>query len=193
MWFRISFVLLLFIIFSGCVEKRTRPPVTRETAVSRELLAIVERDQQLRYNDTLDYAIIAESDRSNRERIYELLARGEITESKNLFHAAIILQYADPSSCPECFLLAYHLSLEAVNRGFDDARSLAATSLDRYLVFTGHPQKYGTQIGTDSVGVSYLYEYDNLTTDSMRRLWDIPPLDSLKAHIEALNRDVDPQ
>ena len=192
MWFRISFVLL-FIIFSGCIEKRTRPPVTRETAVSRELLAMVEKDQQLRYNDTLDYAIIAESDRINRERIYELLAQGEITESKNLFHAAIIIQHADPSSCPECFLLAYHLSLEAVDRGFDNARSLTAASLDRYLIFTGHPQKYGTQVGTDSVGASYIYEYDHLTTDSMRRLWDVPPLDSLKTHIKALNRNVDSQ
>ena len=186
-------LILSLALLAGCIEKRTQPPITRESAVTGELLAMVEEDQQVRYNDSLDAAAVAAVDRTHRDRIFELLAAGEITEPKNLFNAALILEHADPATCVECYLLAHRLASVAVNRGFEEARSLAAATLDRYLVMTGHPQKYGTQIGVDSFGNSYLYTVDSLTTDSMRRLWDVPSLDSLKARVEALSRGKDLQ
>ncbi|MFZ5980897.1 MAG: hypothetical protein ACOYVF_09735 [Candidatus Zixiibacteriota bacterium] len=182
-------VALALAIFSGCIERRTRPPLTKESVVSVELLSMVEEDQQMRYHDTLDAAVVAKADRVHRERIFELLAAGEITEPNNLFYAAVILQNADSANCSECFLIAYYLATRAVELGLDEARSLAATSLDRYLVLTGKPQKYGTQIGKDSLGKSYIYTIDSLTTDSMRRLWDVPSLDSLKAKVATYNQE----
>jgi len=148
---------------------------------------MVTADQRLRSDDTLDYGIVAETDRLHREVVFELLAEGAITEATDLHRAALILQHADPSSCRECYFLAYQLAKRAVELGLDNARGMVAGCLDRYLVFSGKPQKYGTQYNQDSVGIWYLFPIDTLTSDSQRVVWNVPPLDSLKIEIDLLN------
>jgi hypothetical protein len=186
------YLLLVFIIpalfLLSCIERRTKEPPDRETPVSAELLAMVEEEQQMRYNDTLDWKVVAEADLKHRRRVFELLAQGAITEPENLYWAALIMDHADPSSCRECYWLAYCLAREAVNRGFEEARNLAATCLDRSLVYSGQPQKYGTQFYQDSTGRWYLFNIDSLTTDSERVLWQVPKLNSLKARLDSMNQ-----
>jgi len=149
---------------------------------------MVAEDQNLRMNDTIDYGIVAEADRQHREVVMDLLAQGKISDSKDLHRAALLLQHADPSSCRECYLLAHKLAMEAVRKGRDEARNLAAATLDRYLVFSNKPQKYGTQSNTDSTGHWYLFPVDPSTTDSMRAEMHVAPLDSLLAEIDAWNQ-----
>ena len=183
----IFFVPALF--FLNCIEKRTKEPPSRETPVGTELLAMVEEEQQLRYNDTLDWKIVAETDLKHCRRVMELLAQGAITEPENLYWAALIMEHADPSTCRECYWLAYYLAREAVNKGFEEARNLTATCLDRSLVYSNQPQKYGTQTYQDSTGKWYLFNIDSLTTDSERVLWQVPKLNSLKTHLDSLNQN----
>lgn len=188
---KIFFLFLIILLpLAGCIERRTQATFDKETSVSRELAAMVEEDQRIRYNDSLEWSVVAAIDLKHRQRIFELLVKGEITEPKNLYHAALILQHAEPSSCQECYYLAYLLAYEAVARGYEEARNLTATCLDRYLVFSGLPQKYGTQFNRDSTGHWYLFEIDSLTTDSERQVWDVKPLEVIKAQIEKMNRNI---
>jgi hypothetical protein len=77
-------------------------------------------------------------------------------------------------------MISYYLAVESARKGFGEARRLAAESFDKYLLASGLPQKYGTQIGKDLFGRYRLYNYDSTTTDKERSDWDVPPLDSLK-------------
>jgi len=179
----------LSLLFLNCVEKRTQATTNRETPIAAELLTMVDEEQRLRYNDTLDWSVVAAADLRHRQRVFELLAQGAISEPENLYRAALVLQHADPSSCRECYRLAYYLALEAVNKGFEEARNLAATCLDRSLVYSGQPQKYGTQFYQDSVGRWYLFDIDSLTTDSERVLWQVPRFDSILVRLEKMNQN----
>ncbi len=178
-------LLVLFLL--SCVERRPAQGGNTRREVSTLLDTMIKEDQQLRSDDSIDWARVVEADQRHREMIFEWLAKGEITDPEDLYNAAFLLQHADPATCRECYLLAYQLSTEAVRQGFRSARYLSALNLDRYLVFSGKPQKFGTQYNTDSAGVYYLFPIDSATTDDERAEWDVDPLDTIKARIVGLN------
>jgi hypothetical protein len=70
---------------------------------------------------------------------------------------------------------------------YPGARWLAAASKDRYLMWSGKPQLYGTQFKKDKDGPWYLWQVDPAITDEERAKWDVPPLARAKARVEALN------
>jgi hypothetical protein len=149
------------------------------SAVTEALEQLVLKSQELRQNDTIDYSVVAELDRQHREQVFEMISRGLVTEPPDLYHAAILLQHADPNTCRDCYLLAHHLARRAAELGHEPSKYMAAATLDRYLVFSGKPQKYGTQFNTDSLGNEYIFPIDSLTSDSERAVWNVPPFDSI--------------
>ena len=167
--------------------------VRQDSTILAGLETMVAEDQTLRGIDTLDYSVIHAADMQHRQAVFVMLADNEIVSARAKYLAALLLQHADPSTCAECYLLAHQLSLSALNMGYEPARVLAATNLDRYLVFTGQPQKYGTQSNIDSTGQWYLYPVDSSVSDTERRKWGIQPLDSLKAEIDGLNSEKGPK
>jgi hypothetical protein len=52
---------------------------------------------------------------------------------------------------------------------------MAAAAYDRWLMYQGRPQKYGTQFTTDGKS-QRLWDVDPATTDEERAAWDVPPL-----------------
>ncbi len=182
-------VILLLILTVSCVERRSARPDRDKPTVSIQLAEMVREDQRLRADTTLEWSFIKEADQRHREEVFRLLVAGDITAAADQLDAAKLLQHADPSTCSECYLLAYQLSMAAVEQGLDDARYIAALNLDRYLVFSGNPQKYGTQYNTDSTGYYYLFPVDSLTTDSMRSEWNVEPLDSIRARLARWNEE----
>ncbi len=52
---KIFFLFLIILLpLAGCIERRTQATFDKETSVSRELAAMVEEDQRIRYNDSLE-------------------------------------------------------------------------------------------------------------------------------------------
>ncbi|MEW5994788.1 MAG: hypothetical protein AB1744_10380 [Candidatus Zixiibacteriota bacterium] len=180
-------LILLTLATSACIRRVEQPRSQKTSEAAEQLAEMVRVDQELRLNDTLDCSVVAEASRRHRAAVYELLARSAIAEPQDLFNAALLLQHADPNSCRECYLLAHHLARQAADLGYNPARYLSAATLDLYLVFGNQPQKYGTQYNVDSLGRHYLFPVDDLTSDSERAVWDVPPLDSLKVRVERLN------
>lgn len=128
-----------------------------------------------------------ERDQARRHRVAACVAAGEITTGEDAFYAASILQHGD---MPEDAWQAHVLALDAAGRGYAPARWLAAAAYDRWRMYQGHPQKYGTQYVADGRR-QRLWDVDPATTDADRAQWDVPPLAEQVRKAEEATR-VDP-
>jgi hypothetical protein len=68
-----------------------------------------------------------------------------------------------------------YASIAARNGIPQRARWLTAAAYDRWLMYQGKPQKYGTQYVHDGVR-HRLWDVDPTTTDAERAAWKVPPL-----------------
>jgi hypothetical protein len=88
------------------------------------------------------------------------------------FHAARIFQHGEEA---EDARTAHQLALASVKLGEPRARWMAAAAYDRWMMYQGKPQRYGTQFVSDGRR-HRLWDVDPATTDSERAQWDVPPL-----------------
>lgn len=139
---------------------------------------------------TAAYRALRERDRERRARaldvIAELRGRGErdVPSDADLYHAAWLFNHGET---PDDARQGHELAREAAERGHAHARWLAAASYDRWCMYDGRPQLYGTQFVPD--GVRYrLWDLDPSTTDAERAAWNVPPLAEQLARAEALTR-----
>ncbi|MCE1228616.1 MAG: hypothetical protein LWX11_03900 [Firmicutes bacterium] len=142
---------------------------------------MAQADQAVRLSGDSD----PEADDVRQKRVLSLLAEGKIQDAEAKECAALILQHSGLTFCEgalkaisvDNFLLAHLLAKGAVEQGRDSARWLAAASLDRYLVFSGKPQKYGTQTVLDPKSNKMVVPpIDPVTTDEERARWHVEPL-----------------
>ncbi|MFS0920919.1 hypothetical protein [Brevibacillus sp. 179-C 1.1 NHS] len=118
-----------------------------------------------------------ERDQIRRQRVQKMHADGEMREAIDFFHAALIFQHGETLTD---WYTAHNWAREAALLGYEDARWLAAVSLDRWLVHQGRPAKYGNQL--ISFGPVYRFPLvEASTTDEERMEWKIPPFYSLLA------------
>ena len=130
-----------------------------------------ERAEHPRYG-TAEYAALRKRDHARRERVQALLAAGEVESAEDYYHAALIYQHGDQV---EEAAQAYLLAAKGAALGYRPARWLAAAAYDRWQMYQGLPQKYGTQFVPD--GNRYrLWDVDPATTDAERAAWDVPSL-----------------
>jgi hypothetical protein len=71
-----------------------------------------------------------------------MLATGEFRSAEDFKEAAFVFQHGNN---PEDCLFAHVLALEALMRGDESAKWIAASTLDRYLQSIKQPQVFGTQ------------------------------------------------
>jgi TPR repeat protein len=137
--------------------------------------------------DTPEYRALRERDRRRRERAAELLAGLEASgaaSSDDLYHAAWLFNHGDQ---PAEARRAHELAREAAERGHRPARWLAAAAYDRWCMYEGQPQRYGTQFVPDGVR-HRLWDVDPATTDEERAAWDVPPLAEQLRRADELTR-----
>jgi hypothetical protein len=158
-----------------------------------ELLALYNADRQERVDQpcmgTPAYTAMRERDRQRRLRAAAILAILSAPEEADLYHAALLFQHGDE---PEDAWRAYELAREATERGDERARWLTAAAYDRWLMYQGRPQKYGTQYVQDGVR-HRLWDVDPATTDADRTAWNVPPLAEQHRKAEEATRIDPPQ
>jgi hypothetical protein len=156
------------------------------------LLAALHADDQREHAavppvGTAAYAELRERDRVRRERAEVALARlraaGTVSPA-DLHPAAWLLHHGDTLADAE---RAHLLAREAAERGSGAARWLAAAAYDRWCMYAGRPQRYGTQIVPDGVR-HRLWDVDPATSDAQRAVWDVPPLAVMQARAAELTR-----
>ena len=136
---------------------------------------------------TAAYAALRRRDRERRARAVAALARlrgADVAAPEALYHAAWLLNHGE---APDEARQAHALAREAAARGLAPARWLAAAAYDRWCMYEGRPQRYGTQIVPD--GVRYrVWDVEPATTDAERAAWDVPALAVQEARAAALTR-----
>jgi hypothetical protein len=150
-----------------------------------ELAVLAEEDQAVRRGQA-----VARTDDERRARVLELLAGGAVSSPQDRFNAALVLQHTGLTFCDgelkslsaENYLLAHHLFQAALAGGVEEARYLAAASIDRYLSFTQGVQRFGTnRVINQQTGQEELVPIDRATTDAQRAEYGVPPLAELLA------------
>ena len=150
-----------------------------------ELAQLAREDQASRMAAQPDHR-----DAERRQRVLRILATGQALDARDKVNAALVLQHTGLAICDgalrsesaENYLLAHYLAMSAFEAGEQDAATLVAQTIDRYLTFTEGRQKYGTNRLVDQeTGEEYLPPIDRTVTDAERGRYGVPPLQALLA------------
>lgn len=155
-----------------------------------ELRALVEADQADRVDHpvagTAGYVALRERDAARRRRLAELVEAGAVTEPEDLYDAAWLLNHGEEVAEVRA---AHNLATRAADAGWAPARWLAAATLDRWLMYQGRPQHFGTQFVPDGRR-HRLWDLEPTTTDAERAAHDVPTLAEQQARTEQMTREV---
>jgi len=144
--------------------------------MSDELILLYNADRQERVNqpgaNTAEYKAMRARDLQRRERVMEMAAANKFDTAEDYYHAAHIMNHGDTV---EDAKNAHRFAFRSNELGYRPARWLAAASYDRWQMYQGKPQKYGTNYVFDG-REDRLWDVDPETTDEERACWDVPPL-----------------
>jgi TonB family protein len=147
-----------------------------------ELATLYEQDQADRRGT--DWTGVDRRDAERRQRAREILDAGRARTGADFYHAAMVFQHGSDSAD---FRRAHELASRAERMGHAPARWLAAASLDRWLLSTGQPQRYGTQFN-EVDGRTWLSPMDTLAlTDAERSRAGARTLDQTRAYLARVN------
>ena len=157
--------------------------------MNKELDSLFEADRQERTNqpkvNTSEYKAMRGRDLERRERVMEMVAAEALNTAQDYYHAAWIMNHGDT---PQDARNAHRLALRSSELGYRPARWLAAATYDRWQMYQGKPQKYGTNYVYDGQR-DRLWDVDPETTDEERADWDVPPLIEQLRKAEEANRN----
>jgi hypothetical protein len=153
-----------------------------------ELASLYRADKQERINqpeaNTPEYRAMRARDLQRRQRAMAIAEANGLQTAKDYYHAAHIMNHGDTiDDARNAHLLALHSS----ELGHRPARWLAAASYDRWQMYQGKPQKYGTNYVYDG-REDRLWDVDPRTTDEERARWDVPPLAEQLRKAQEANR-----
>jgi len=135
--------------------------------------------------DTPEYRALRERDAGRRRRLKEIVESGGLKEAEDYYHAAWILNHGE--SLEEIWQ-AHLLAKEAAELGLRRARWLVAAAFDRWLMYQGKPQKYGTQIVPDGKR-QRVWDVEPSTTNDERAQWDVPTLEEMNRRAGEVTRN----
>lgn len=133
---------------------------------------------------TPEYWALRARDTERRKRLQSIVESDGLKELEDYYHAAWILNHGETV---EEIWQAHILAKRAAELGFRQARWLAAATNDRWLMYQGRPQKYGTQIVPDGKR-QRVWDVEPATSDAERAEWDVPSLAEMERRAEELTR-----
>ena len=179
-------------VFQGRFPFERISQIGLQTHVNKELRSFYEADKQERINqpkaNTPEYKAMRARDLQRRERVLAMAASNGLQTAEDYYHAAHIMNHGDSIDDARN---AHRFALHASEMGCRPARWLAATSYDRWQIYQGKPQKYGTNYVSDG-RQDRLWEVDPTTTDEERAKWDVPPLAEQLRKAQEANRHKKP-
>lgn len=144
--------------------------------MNEELAVLYKADKQERIDqpkaNTPEYKAMRARDLQRRERVMAIAAANGLQTAEDYYHAAHIMNHGDTIDDARD---AHLFALRASELGYRPARWLTAASYDRWQMYQGKPQKYGTNYVYDG-REDRLWDVDPTTTDEERAKWDVPPL-----------------
>ena len=146
--------------------------------MNEELKGLYEADVKSRsgvdWDDPEQVKTAVEQDKERRVRVEKLLESDKVKDATDYHHAALIFQHGDS---PSDYRKANKLAKRAMEMGDERSKWLYAATLDRWLLSTGKPQKFGTQFKKEKNGDWELAQpIDKTVTDAERAQYNVPPL-----------------
>jgi hypothetical protein len=132
----------------------------------------------------VDWAAVDRRKSARFARAKALLAAGMVRSVEDFSHAAALL--AQKASEPDDLLLAHDLAVAAVIKGDAQALPLAAQSMDKYLVRTDRPQRFGTEIVNTWPNPPGLGPVDPSAFDCVRTAFGVRTLEESRRNVAAL-------
>lgn len=152
------------------------------------LLELFEEDQRARADHpvygTDEYWSMRAADARRRAEARRLIEPEEELSAEELYCAAMLFQHSDTL---DDIHVAHRLARRSAECGYRPARWLAAASLDRWLMYQGLPQKYGTNIVPDGRR-QRVWDVDPRTGDDERAMWDVPALAEMERRAAEITR-----
>jgi len=192
------FSLMLIVVTTSCSNNKVEQIVKiKDNPIIEELY---KKDVGIRVlNEKTDTVILENYDKIHRNKIFEMLANNLIRTPTDKYRAALILQHTAGKICdgqlnsisPENYLLAYHLSSNALSDLVKQKDSVTiqkqnfprmiALNYDRYLLYSFGYQKFGTQfVFDDKTGEMLLAPVDTtLSNDKERKRHNVETLNHL--------------
>ena len=156
--------------------------------MNQELQTLLRADQDERINhpevSTPEYLALRQRDSERRKRLQEIVATEGLEDHDDYYNAAWILNHGETV---EEIWQAHVLAKKATELGLRRARWLTAATYDRWLMYQGKPQKYGTQIVPDGKR-QRVWDVDPRTSDAERAQWDVPSLEEMEKRAEEVTR-----
>jgi hypothetical protein len=113
--------------------------------MNKELRSLYEADKQERVNqpqaNTPEYKAMRARDLQRREQVMLIATANGLQTAADYYHAAHIMNHGDTIDDARN---AHMFALRSGELGYEPARWLAAASYDRWQMYQGKPQKYGT-------------------------------------------------
>ena len=130
--------------------------------------------------------------KERRRLVSAMLAKGQVQTAEDFHDAALLFQHGESA---DDYLLAHILAVDAVIKGDDKSKFLAAATLDRYLQFINKPQVFGTQyapltpVQPGNIGVfkgrtwTHMPFDEQVLTDAVRHDYCVPDLEQQKKNL----------
>jgi hypothetical protein len=130
---------------------------------------------------TPEYVSLRSRDQTRRQQVQRMMDH-QVDTAQDYYHAALIFQHGE---AVDEIWSAHLWALKSVELGIQSGKWLAA-ALDRWHLYQGQPQKYGTQLVPN--GTRYrLWDLDSSTTDQERAQWDDPSLAEMAGRAAQFN------
>jgi len=133
-----------------------------------------------------------------RRKLWKIIDSGKIKTGVDYYRASMILQHVGYGIIEDT-KKAIELAKKSMELKYELGRWMYAYTLDRWLIFTGKKQKFGTQYEIISskkkTGASVqkqyfrLCDYNKKTTDSLRARYNVLSLKRLKADAKEMTNN----
>lgn len=159
---------------------------------NRRLIDIFERNQEVRYaymfkdwKSKENKAVIEQlmrKEKEARKEIKKMLKKGEIKTADDFYRAAWFFHHGRSF---RDYALAVALAATSHHLGEHWGKNFYAVTLDRFLLFIGQPQYFGTQF-EKKYGKWRISLYNKKTTDRERKEYSVEPLKKTLERVKEL-------
>ena len=187
---RLLSLLVLLLVCASCTSPsaRLRQMHADDTEGLKELGFLQGLQTQEGFEEENEF-IEAREERLVKVRKY--VAEGKLESAEDYYLAAALLA---ASAEVEDLVKAQECGFKAAQLGEARGSRAAAEAIDRYQMFTGKPQWYGTQVEFIEVLTKWrLYPVDPRVTDEQRGAMGVPPLAKLRASVDRINEKLHPK
>ena len=162
---------------------------TKAQINNAELQKMRDDDQSARMVTNIDWLKLDKADSLREKRVYQLLKSNQVLTAPDYENAALIFQHGADSVA---YKMAVKMMEKAVEIDLNIDRWLLAAATDRYLVYIGKPQIYGTQYYKETrEGPFLMCDFDKTKiTDEERRKFNVPILAEQKLKLIEMNRNI---